>query len=216
MELPRVTFSEFLEFDPCWPDDEQGLRRLEYCARKLGGSADALEILALRRIPAEDRLWAVLREEFIPAPILHECACRCAEDVLSRMDNPDPRSIYAIAVKRRWIAGEATDEELAAAEADADAAARVAAEADARAEEAAAQAALASWAALAAWVAARAEETAAWDAAWVAARAARTAAWATWTVAQDAAEAAARNAQVGMLAQMLREYVGTGKEMGKC
>ena len=209
MELLRVTFSEFLEFDPCWPDDERGLRRLEYCARKLGGSADALEILALRRIPAEDRLWAVLREEFVSAPILHEFACRCAEDALSRIDNPDPRSIHAIAVKRRWIAGEATDEELAAAEADADAAARVAAEADARAEEADAQAALA------AWVAARAEETAAWaawDAAWVAARAARDASWA----AQDTAEAAARNAQVDMLTQMLREYVGAGEEMGKC
>ena len=83
-----------------------------------------------------------------PSP--HACACRCAEDALSRIDNPDPRSINAIVVKRRWIAGEATDEELAAAE----------------------------------------------DAAWVAR-----------TSAQDAVEAAARNAQVDMLTQMLREYV---------
>ena len=94
-------------------------------------------------------------------PMLHACACRCAEDALSRIDNPDPRSINAIVVKRRWIAGEATDEELAAAEADA-------------------------------WTAA---QDASWD-------------------AQDAAEAAARNAQVDMLTQMLREYVGTGEEMG--
>lgn len=150
MKLPRVTLDEFLSFKPCWLDDERGRRRLRYYARKLGGSADALEILASRMIPAEDRLWAVLREEFIPAPILHACACRCAEDVLSRIDNPDPRSINAIVVKRRWIAGEATDEELAAAE----------------------------------------------DAAWVAR-----------TSAQDAVEAAARNAQVDMLTQMLREYV---------
>ena len=150
MELPRVTFSEFLKFEPCWQDDERGRRRLRYYAHKLGGSADALEILALRRIPAEDRLWAVLREEFIPDRILHEFACRCAEDALSRIDNPDPRSINAIVVKRRWIAGEATDEELAAAEA---------------------------------------------------------AAWVARTAAQDAAEAAARNAQVDMLTQMLREYV---------
>ena len=176
MKLPRVTLDDFLKFEPCWPDDERGLRRLEYCARKLGGSANALEILASRMIPAEDRLWAVLREEFIPAPILHACACRCAEDVLSRMDNPDPRSIHAIAVKRRWIAGEATDAELA----DADAAA---------------------WAA-----------EAAARAAWAAARAAQDASWA----AQDAAEAAARNAQVDMLAQMLREYVGAGEEDTQC
>ena len=218
MELPRVTFSEFLEFDPCWPDDEQGLRRLEYCARKLGGSADALEILALRRIPAEDRLWAVLREEFIPAPILHACACRCAEDALSRIDNPDPRSIHAIAVKHRWIAGEATDEELAAARTAAWAAQAAAQDVTRTAAQAAAQAAArtAAWAAQAA--AQDAARTAAWAAQAAAQDVARTAAWATWTAAraavrvartaaQDAAEAAARNAQVDMLTQMLREYV---------
>ena len=148
MELPRVTLDEFLSFNPCWRNSEKGRRRLRYYARKLGGSADALEILALRRISADERFWALLREEFIPAPILHECACRCAEDALSRIYKPDPRSINAIAVKRRWIAGEATDAELTAAAADADAAAR----------------------------------------------------------------AAARAAQVDMLTQMLREYVGTGKE----
>ena len=214
MELPRVTFSEFLKFEPCWQDDERGRRRLRYYARKLGGSADALEILALRRIPAEDRLWAVLREKFIPTPILHEFACRCAEDALSRIDNPDPRSINAIVVKRRWIAGEATDEELAAAEAAAWVArtsAQDAAEAAAWVARTAAQDA----AEAAAWVA----RTATW-AARTAAWAARTAAWATWTAArtaaQDAAEAAARNAQVDMLTQMLREYVGAGEEDTQC
>ena len=186
MELPRVTLDEFLSFKPCWLDDEQGRRRLRYYARKLGGSADALEILALRRIPADERLWAVLREEFIPAPILHEFACRCAEDALSRIDNPDSRSIHAIAVKHRWIAGEATDEELAAAQA----AARTAA-----------------WAAQAA--AQDAARTAAW-ATWTAAQAAARAA--ARTAAQDAAEAAARNAQVDMLTQMLREYVAGDRQ----
>ena len=197
MKLPRVTLDKFLSFNPCWRNSEKGRRRLRYYARKLGGSADALEILALRRIPAEDRLWAVLREKFIPTPILHEFACRCAEDALSRIDNPDPRSINAIVVKRRWIAGEATDEELAAAEADAWAAARTA------------RAARAAWAAAwAAWAAAEAAAETAWAAAW--------AAWdASWD-AQDAAEAAARNAQVDMLTQMLREYVGTGKEDAQC
>ena len=194
MKLPRVTLDKFLSFNPCWRNSEKGRRRLRYYARKVGGSADALEILALRRIPAEDRLWAVLREKFIPTPILHEFACRCAEDALSRIDNPDPRSINAIVVKRRWIAGEATDEELAAAEADAWAAARTA------------RAARAAWAA--AWAAAEAAAETAWAAAW--------AAWdASWD-AQDAAEAAARNAQVDMLTQMLREYVGTGKEDTQC
>lgn len=195
MELPRVTLDEFLSFNPCWMGDEQGRRRLRYYARRLGGSADALEILALRRIPAGDRLWAVLRDEFIPAPILHEIACRCAEDALSRIDNPDPRSIHAIAVKRRWIAGEATDAELAAARAAAWAAAWAAS--------------AAAWAAAqAAWAAAQAAEAAAG-----AAGAAEAAAWAD---ARAEARAEARAAQVDMLTQMLREYVSTRKEDAQC
>ena len=211
MKLPRVTLDEFLSFKPCWLDDEQGRRRLRYYARKLGRSADALEILTLRRIPAEDRLWAVLRAEFIPDRILHEFACRCAEDGI---DNPDPRSINAIVVKRRWIAGEATDAELAAAEADADAAARAAARTAtwAAAEAARAAARTATWAAARAARAARA-------ATWAAARAARAAWAAAWAAAETATWAAAetaRNAQVDMLTQMLREYVGTGKEDTQC
>ena len=199
MELPRVTLDEFLSFNPCWMGDEQGRRRLRYYARRLGGSADALEILALRRIPAGDRLWAVLRDEFIPAPILHEIACRCAEDALSRIDNPDPRSIHAIAVKRRWIAGEATNAELAAARAAAWAAAWAAAQA--------------AWAAAQAAEAAAGAAGAAAGAAGAAAGAAEAAAWAD---ARAEARAEARAAQVDMLTQMLREYVSTRKEDAQC
>ncbi|MCP4640231.1 MAG: hypothetical protein GY851_07360 [bacterium] len=97
--------------------------------------------------------------------VLHEFACWCAEEAL-KLVVPDPRSVRAIEVKRLWIAGRATDGELAAARAAAWAAARDAAGA-------------AAWAA--AWAAARA-------AAWAAARdAARAAAW-------DAARAAAWDA----------------------
>ena len=44
--------------------------------------------------------------------LLHEFACRCAEWALSLVNAQDPRSIEAIRVKRRWMAGEATDDEL--------------------------------------------------------------------------------------------------------
>ena len=42
--------------------------------------------------------------------ILHEFACWCAEQVLD--ENSDPRSINAVAVKRLWISGKATDIEM--------------------------------------------------------------------------------------------------------
>lgn len=76
--------------------------------------------------------------------MLHEFAIWCAEQALERVGNPDPRSLNALEVKRRWLRGEATDSELAAASAAASAAAWAAARDAARA---------AAWAA-------------AWDAAW--------------------------------------------------
>lgn len=164
MKLPRVTLDEFLSFKPCWLDDERGRRRLRYYARKLGGSADALEILALRMIPAEDRLWAVLRAEFIPAPILHEFACRCEE--------------LAAAEAAAWVARTSAQDAV---------------------EAATLAAQTATWAArTAAWVA---------QAAW----AAQAATWVAWAAAETA-----RNAQVDMLTQMLREYVGAGEEDTQC
>ena len=47
--------------------------------------------------------------------VLHEFACRCAEDALALVENPDPRSVKAIRVKRQWLRGEVTDAELKAA-----------------------------------------------------------------------------------------------------
>ena len=90
--------------------------------------------------------------------VLHEFACRCAEDALALVDSPDPRSVAAIRVRRAWLRGEATDEELSAA----------------RAASAAARAA--------AWYAANA----AWYAAWYAASAAARAA--VWSARADAEE----------------------------
>ena len=44
--------------------------------------------------------------------ILHEFACRCAEDALALVEQPDERSVVGIAAKRAWLNGEITDEEL--------------------------------------------------------------------------------------------------------
>ncbi len=89
---------------------------------------------------------------------LHLFACDEAERALNARrdagDEPDPRSCRAIAVKRAWVAGEATDDELAAARA--------------AAWDAAWDAASAAWDAArhAARAAASAARAAAWDAAW--------------------------------------------------
>ena len=77
-------------------------------------SVSALDILDMD-IPAKDKLWAVLREDMIDAKALHTFACDVAENALKRSNVTDKRSWNAIAVKRRWINGNATDDELAAA-----------------------------------------------------------------------------------------------------
>jgi hypothetical protein len=181
--MKTVTYEQFLAFRPCY--SEERLKKIAGCKQHWS----ALDILKLDGIPAHDRLWAVLREELIDAPILHEFACRCAENALKLIDNPDPRSVAAIEAKRKWLRGEITDEELAAARDAARAAAW-----------AAAWAAACDAACDAARDAARAAACdAARDAARAAARdAARAAAWA-------AAWAAARDGQVKLLIEMLGE-----------
>ena len=176
--MKTVTYEEFLKFGPCWLDEEGGAERIKAYFDRFGGKMSALDILTLDDVSAEDKLWSVLREEFIPAPILHEFACVCAEYALTLIDNPDPSSIKAVEVKRAWMRGEASDEELDAA--------RDAAKA-------------------AAWAAAGDAARAAWAAAWAAAR---DAAWAARDAAWDyAAKAAAWDAQVAYLIMALEEEV---------
>ena len=109
--MKSITYEEFLEFEPCWLKTEDGAARL----KKIGARKErwtALDILALDDVDAEDKLWAVLREELIDARLLHEFACWCAEDALSHVENADERSWNAVKVKRAWLRGEASDAEL--------------------------------------------------------------------------------------------------------
>ena len=156
--MKTVTVEQFKSFRPCWLETAEGRKRFARIAA-IRDEWTALDVLNLPNVSAADKLWSVLREEFIDAPILHEFACRCAEYALSFVDNPDPRSIAAIDAKRKWLRGEIKDKELRAARAAAWAAAWAAALDAAGAT---------AWAAAGAtaWAAAR---DAAWDAAWDAA-----------------------------------------------
>jgi hypothetical protein len=111
--MKKVTIEQFLKLNPCYSEKE---------IREIAGEKNewtALDVLNLKQVPPDDRLWAVLREEFIEAPILHEFACRCAERALYKIENPDPRLTKTIEAKRAWLRGEITDEELHAARDDA-------------------------------------------------------------------------------------------------
>lgn len=176
--MKTVTLEEFKRFGPCWLGTPDGRERLE----AIGGRKEAWTALDVLDLPEEevspaDKLWAVLRPEFIPEETLHEFACRCAEEALKLVKNPDPRSVAAIEAKRRWLRGEIGDEELAAAWAAARAAARAATDA---------------------------ARAAAWAAVVAALDVARAADLATaWAAAGDAAETVVMASQVEMLKGML-------------
>jgi len=127
-------------------------------------------------------VWLATRENVLTERELHEFTLSSAESVKHLMK--DQRSLDALAVKRRWLDGEATDEELMEAREQADAAAYAAY----AAYDAAALAAHAADAADAAATYTSADAYAAYDAAAHAALAAAyTSAAATYTSADAAA-----------------------------
>lgn len=113
-KAPRtITLEAFKKLNPCWLRDGREPKLDAIGARKEIWSA--LDILKLSSddVSAEDRLWSA--SFLIPDEILHEFACRCAEEALKLVENPDPRSVAAIAAKRAWLRGEINDGQLAAA-----------------------------------------------------------------------------------------------------
>ena len=75
-------------------------------------SGTALDMLREERVPAQDRLWVVLREDVLDARTLRLFAVWCARRALSRVANPDPRSLAAVETAERFANGLATDDEL--------------------------------------------------------------------------------------------------------
>ena len=112
--MKTVTPEQFKEFGPCWLETAAGRKRYARVAA-MRDEWNALDVLALDGVSNTDKLWAVLREEFIDAPVLHEYACRCAEYALTFVREPDSRSIAAIEAKRKWLRGEISNDDLTAA-----------------------------------------------------------------------------------------------------
>jgi hypothetical protein len=169
---------------------ERALDALEHapgalvCRVEIWGNIDRLDLEDTKKLAGRHRrvLWMADATQ-----ALNEFACDVAETALvAERDagrEPDPRSWDAIVVKRRWITGDATRDELQVAWDTARASARAAASAATSA---------AAWAAAwdAAWAtSSNAAWATAWDTAWAAAWAAALAA--AWAAASDTAWTAA-------------------------
>ena len=114
-----------------------------------------IAILENEAIPFEDRLWVILRTDFISERLTRLFAVWSYRQTLQWIKNPDPRSIECANVSERYAEGSASIEELSAAES-------------------------AAWSA-----AESAARSAAWSAEWAARSAARSAASAAWAAQKD-------------------------------
>jgi hypothetical protein len=147
-----------------------------------------LQVCDDERVPAEDRLWVLLHTDFLPERTMRLLACDWADRALSLVGSPDPRSVAALEVARRYARGETTREELDVASA---AAWAVAWAASRDSESAAARAA--------AWAASRDSESDSESDALIAVASAAASA-----AASDAAASAMRGAQLADVRVALR------------
>ena len=150
-----ITIEKIMSFNPCyiWPEEK--------IVEAIGGRAiDIIDFCHLKTVPHTDKLWLLLRPDYISDKNMRLLACTWAERVLSIFEKKYPgdgRPRAAIQVSRKFAEGLATHEELAAARAAARAASAAASDASAAARAAASAAA---------WAASAAASDAAWAAAW--------------------------------------------------
>ncbi len=167
---------------------------------KRSSSVVSLEILDIKNKPFDELLGFCLNNGLISDKTSRLFGVWCYRDTLNWIKDPLPESINAANVAEKYALGQASQNDLSAAESAARSAARSAAWS--AAESAAWSAASAAWsAASAARSAASAAESAAWSAAsaaWSAASAARSAAW-------SAARSAADDRQKQELIHIIKE-----------
>jgi len=201
--VKTFTIEDIRSWDPCYDP-------VRHLAEDWSGTA--LDILRDEKMPVASRFWVVLRTEVLDKKTLRLFAVWCARSVQHLMQ--DQRSINAIDIAEKFANGEATEEELETARAEAWAAwetmrkvsvaAGVVAAVVAQAVEAQAAEHSAAMAADAA-VAAEAFGAARVAGAAVAAEAAAAAVAARVAGAVGAARKQSRNAQVAHLIKMLEQ-----------
>lgn len=102
--MKTITTADINSWSPCYPAE----RHLS-----VDWKGTVLDILDHPKIPMQDKLWVVCREELLSPKLLRLFAVWCARQVQHLMK--DQRSIDALDVAERFANGLATKEELDAA-----------------------------------------------------------------------------------------------------
>ena len=184
--MQQLTINDIRKFNPCYDP-------AKYLPEDWTGTA--LDILNINECPANDRIWVVCRNEFYTDRELRIFAVWCARQALAIPGNENEVCSKTCDVAERYANGHATDEELNAARNAARDEVMAARDAVLAASDASSDAAI-DTASDAAWAAIDTASAAESDAAWAAA-------WAAIDTASAAAMAAARNAQIEKLKDIL-------------
>lgn len=117
METVKINNDLIRSFDPCYDPSEKNIPD--------GETLSVLDWVEKYRpvVPPKDIIWLLCRNEFLSDRDLRLFAVWCAREALSLIDSPDPRSVAACDVAERYANGEASQEELIVAYADANRAA---------------------------------------------------------------------------------------------
>jgi hypothetical protein len=119
--MKKFTADDIVKFRPCWIKEPDGWQRIRNLVANYGGSVDVVDALQCSEISDADAVWLAVR---LATPQQSRLAAALfAETVLdAEIDagrTPDPRSKAAVVVAKRHAIGQATDEELKKACADA-------------------------------------------------------------------------------------------------
>ena len=113
----KFTVQDILDFNPCSSYTEERITEL---FKQVGCKKYVtVDKLFKANIPHNDFLWLILRPEFIPETQLHQIAIWCferiAQPIWEKYYPDDKRPQEAIRIKKLWLKGKSTIEELAAA-----------------------------------------------------------------------------------------------------
>ena len=118
MKKQKITVDTIMSWKPYKPYDEE---KIEELIKGVCGDRKNITYRDILKfpIPNSDKLWVLLRPEFIPERQIHEVGLWCWEEIArpiwEKYYPNDRRPNNLVSIKRLWLDKKATDRELTAA-----------------------------------------------------------------------------------------------------
>lgn len=112
--MKTVTLSQFKKLNRSWIKKNGGKQILKEIQKKKA-SWTALDVLNMEHLTSNEKLYILLREEFVPDEILHKFALACVDhafEVLGIDEISEPLCFYAMEAKKMWLRHEISSDDL--------------------------------------------------------------------------------------------------------